>query len=153
MFHPSVTASADFILPEIQEAASGLNWAIYPMQLKRRFGTGRTTHPAILMLMCRFDCPALAAHPLNAQEKSLRDDCCIHARSPSYSTRVHHRNMQVPPRDQLLGIDFTYEMLPIARRKSRERPVKGAGGRFHLSNIVQWLCGDAMSLPLPAGTE
>jgi demethylmenaquinone methyltransferase/2-methoxy-6-polyprenyl-1,4-benzoquinol methylase len=55
----------------------------------------------------------------------------------------------VPPRDQLFGIDFTYEMLPFARRKSRERPVKGTGGRFNLAQIIQWLCGDAMSLPIP----
>src|SRR3954447_12882386 len=44
----------------------------------------------------------------------------------------------VPPRDQLLGIDFTYEMLPLARSKARVRPVKGAGGKVHTGQIVQW---------------
>ncbi|HEX4795812.1 MAG TPA: ubiquinone/menaquinone biosynthesis methyltransferase [Humisphaera sp.] len=55
----------------------------------------------------------------------------------------------VPPRDQLFGIDFTYEMLPLARSKARARPVKGAGGKVHTGQIVQWMCGDAMALALP----
>src|SRR5882724_9140076 len=46
----------------------------------------------------------------------------------------------VPPRDQLFGTDFTYEMLPLARRKARGLPVKGAGGAVHMGQIVQWLC-------------
>ena len=52
----------------------------------------------------------------------------------------------LPPRDQLLGIDFTYEMLPLARRKAREYRsdrVPSAG------EMIQWLCGDATALPLP----
>ena len=39
----------------------------------------------------------------------------------------------------VIGVDFTYEMLPIARRK---RPAGAAEDVF-------WLNGDAMSLPLP----
>ena len=53
---------ADFILPEVQGVAFGLNSAICPMPLERRFGKSRMIHPAILMLMCRFNFPALAAH-------------------------------------------------------------------------------------------
>ena len=52
----------------------------------------------------------------------------------------------LPPRDQLLGIDFTFEMLPLARRKASEHrgdPVPSAG------EMVHWLCGDATALPLP----
>lgn len=52
----------------------------------------------------------------------------------------------LPPRDQLLGIDFTFEMLPLARRKAREHRsdrVPSAGEMIH------WLCGDATALPLP----
>src|SRR5689334_14299864 len=55
----------------------------------------------------------------------------------------------VPPRDQLFGIDFTYEMLPLARSKARARAVKGTGGKVHTGQIVQWMCGDAMALSLP----
>ena len=52
----------------------------------------------------------------------------------------------LPPRDQLLGIDFTYEMLPLARRKAgefRSERISSAGEMIH------WLCGDATALPLP----
>jgi demethylmenaquinone methyltransferase/2-methoxy-6-polyprenyl-1,4-benzoquinol methylase len=45
-----------------------------------------------------------------------------------------------PYRGQIVGVDFTYEMLPIAWRKSRERT---SGGE------VQYVTGDAQSLPLP----
>ena len=62
IFRPSVTASADFILPEVLEAASGLNSAIFPRQLERRFGRSPMVRLAILMRMCRFDCPEFAAH-------------------------------------------------------------------------------------------
>jgi demethylmenaquinone methyltransferase/2-methoxy-6-polyprenyl-1,4-benzoquinol methylase len=55
----------------------------------------------------------------------------------------------VPPRDQVLGIDFTYEMLPLARRKAAARPVKGVGGEHTLASLAQFTCGDAMALPLP----
>jgi len=52
----------------------------------------------------------------------------------------------LPPRDQLLGIDFTYEMLPLARRKAREHRSDRAPGA---GEMVHWLCGDATALPLP----
>jgi demethylmenaquinone methyltransferase / 2-methoxy-6-polyprenyl-1,4-benzoquinol methylase len=54
----------------------------------------------------------------------------------------------VPPRDQVFGIDFTYEMLPLARQKALEWPVRGARA-FNMNQIAQWLCGDAAALPLP----
>ena len=57
IFRTSVTASADFILPEVLEAAFGLNSAIFPRQLERRFGKSPMVRPAILMRMYRFDCP------------------------------------------------------------------------------------------------
>ncbi len=44
---------------------------------------------------------------------------------------------------RVVGVDFTYEMLPLAREKSRR--VEGAGQR------VRWACGDAMRLALPTG--
>ncbi|MDB5292042.1 MAG: ubiE [Phycisphaerales bacterium] len=55
----------------------------------------------------------------------------------------------VPPRDQVLGIDFTYEMLPLARQKAMARPVKGVGGGHTLASLAQFACGDATALPLP----
>jgi demethylmenaquinone methyltransferase / 2-methoxy-6-polyprenyl-1,4-benzoquinol methylase len=45
--------------------------------------------------------------------------------------------------DQVYGIDFTFEMLPIAREKSRAiRP--GC-----LAHWITWINGDAQALPLP----
>src|SRR5207253_3272399 len=44
------------------------------------------------------------------------------------------------PKQPVIGIDFTFEMLPVARRKHAARP---CGTR------VIWLNGDAQSLPLP----
>jgi demethylmenaquinone methyltransferase/2-methoxy-6-polyprenyl-1,4-benzoquinol methylase len=54
----------------------------------------------------------------------------------------------VPPRDQVFGIDFTYEMLPLARQKALAQPVRGARA-YNINQIAQWLCGDATALPLP----
>lgn len=59
---------------------------------------------------------------------------------------------------QVSGIDFTYEMLPIAKQKSGSHvwPTeikKAPGGKYgypnSLINAVPFLQGDAMSLPLP----
>ena len=58
----------------------------------------------------------------------------------------------VPPRDRIMGIDFTYEMLPLARRKAANRSVKGVGRSFTLGGITQFICGDATALPLPDGS-
>ncbi len=57
----------------------------------------------------------------------------------------------VPPRDQLVGIDFTFEMLPLARAKAQGISVC-AGSQTPMSRIVQFLCGDATALPLPDGS-
>lgn len=52
---------------------------------------------------------------------------------------------------QVLGIDFTFEMLPIARRKG-DVPSQRPRGRNLLQShgqVVELLNGDALSLPLP----
>ncbi|HET6249940.1 MAG TPA: ubiquinone/menaquinone biosynthesis methyltransferase [Tepidisphaeraceae bacterium] len=58
----------------------------------------------------------------------------------------------IPPRDRVLGIDFTYEMLPLARDKAAGRSVKRVGGNIKLGAFTQFACGDATSLPLPDGS-
>ena len=58
----------------------------------------------------------------------------------------------LPPRDRVLGIDFTYEMLPLARKKAAARPVRGVGGQFTLGHLTQFTCGDAAALPLEDGS-
>jgi demethylmenaquinone methyltransferase/2-methoxy-6-polyprenyl-1,4-benzoquinol methylase len=42
-----------------------------------------------------------------------------------------------------VGIDFTYEMLPIAQRKS---------SFYNLASTIQFINGDALSLPLPSAS-
>lgn len=42
----------------------------------------------------------------------------------------------------MIGLDYTFEMLPLARQKSQK-----ANG----SSKILWLNGDAMRLPLPDG--
>jgi len=58
-----------------------------------------------------------------------------------------------PPRPaQLVGIDFTYEMLPLARRKTDQVGEETAGGNPAARlwpGIVQFINGDAQALPLP----
>jgi demethylmenaquinone methyltransferase/2-methoxy-6-polyprenyl-1,4-benzoquinol methylase len=44
--------------------------------------------------------------------------------------------LNAPKPNQILGIDFTYEMLPIAATKSAGKP-------------IHWLNGDALALPFP----
>ena len=50
--------------------------------------------------------------------------------------------------DQALGIDFTYEMLPIARRKSQLEFNAGASPAPN-PDVIRYVNGDALSLPLP----
>ncbi len=57
---------------------------------------------------------------------------------------------------QVIGIDYTHEMLPIARRKSRSIPGVGnfqqpglAVNPIRLNSYVPYLTGDAQALPLP----
>ena len=57
-----------------------------------------------------------------------------------------------PRRSQVLGIDFTFDMLPLARRKAG-RPVFGPRVKvdppLRSSAWTQWINGDAQALPLP----
>ena len=46
------------------------------------------------------------------------------------------------PSPKYLGVDFTYDMLPIARRKSRF---------YNLCSTIHFINGDAQALPLPDG--
>jgi demethylmenaquinone methyltransferase/2-methoxy-6-polyprenyl-1,4-benzoquinol methylase len=57
-----------------------------------------------------------------------------------------------PAPAQFVGIDFTYEMLPLARRKSEqiaEETIGGQPAEWLWPRIVQFINGDAQSLPLP----
>jgi demethylmenaquinone methyltransferase/2-methoxy-6-polyprenyl-1,4-benzoquinol methylase len=50
----------------------------------------------------------------------------------------------------VLGIDFTVEMLPLARKKARQYPAPvRANPPLHLDHTTAFLNGDAQSLPLP----
>lgn len=49
-----------------------------------------------------------------------------------------------PRHDQLVGIDFTFEMLPLARAKA-------SAWLDHYGDRIVWINGDAQSLPLPDG--
>ena len=56
-----------------------------------------------------------------------------------------HRISQAPlPRGRVVGVDFTYEMLPFARGKGND-----PAGRTRPSAAPVWINGDAQSLPLP----
>jgi demethylmenaquinone methyltransferase/2-methoxy-6-polyprenyl-1,4-benzoquinol methylase len=52
---------------------------------------------------------------------------------------------------RIIGVDFTYEMLPFARAKCGRMPapVLDWGGPVFLGSRMSWLNGDAQSLPLP----
>jgi demethylmenaquinone methyltransferase/2-methoxy-6-polyprenyl-1,4-benzoquinol methylase len=53
---------------------------------------------------------------------------------------------------RVVGIDFTFDMLPLARAKSRKARVPDPEGVLFyafLDEYVQWVNGDAQSLPLP----
>src|SRR5690349_3846911 len=58
------------------------------------------------------------------------------------------------PYDQVMGLDFTFAMLPIARRKAARIPLPFCGlldplDEPTLAETISWLNGDAMALPLP----
>jgi len=68
------------------------------------------------------------------------------------AARIPGHSMPAP--GQVTGIDFTFEMLPIAANKGQDRARRYkwrvTGGRFpQLGDTVRWVNGDAMSLPLP----
>jgi demethylmenaquinone methyltransferase / 2-methoxy-6-polyprenyl-1,4-benzoquinol methylase len=55
-----------------------------------------------------------------------------------------------PGRGQVIGIDFTFEMLPLARAKAGAITEGHSFGKRLTSNdYLLWLNGDAQSLPLP----
>ncbi len=57
-----------------------------------------------------------------------------------------------PARGQVIGIDFTYEMLPHARRKARalnEDDSRPGARALTTDDHILWLNGDAEALPLP----
>jgi demethylmenaquinone methyltransferase/2-methoxy-6-polyprenyl-1,4-benzoquinol methylase len=56
-----------------------------------------------------------------------------------------------PSRGQVIGIDFTYQMLPIAREKSLKAyvPDEWIDNPSPISRTAIFLNGDALSLPLP----
>ena len=55
-----------------------------------------------------------------------------------------------PARGQAIGIDFTFEMLPLARAKARRFVEGKLNGRTLTTNdYMLWLSADAQSLPLP----
>jgi demethylmenaquinone methyltransferase/2-methoxy-6-polyprenyl-1,4-benzoquinol methylase len=56
-----------------------------------------------------------------------------------------------PARGQVYGVDFTYEMLPLARDKAR-RQVEGEtthSRKLTSDDHIVWLNGDALALPFP----
>ena len=71
-----------------------------------------------------------------------------------------------PRLSKIVGVDFSEEMLKIARNKQQkkqlpkqllkqsvkqsEKQLKGQTGR-HKPTIIKWLCADAESVPLPGG--
>jgi demethylmenaquinone methyltransferase/2-methoxy-6-polyprenyl-1,4-benzoquinol methylase len=57
-----------------------------------------------------------------------------------------------PERAQILGVDFTFQMLPIALKKPQFQSGRGSGGwDGKLGPVAKFLNGDALALPLPDG--
>jgi len=55
-----------------------------------------------------------------------------------------------PAKGQVIGIDFTFEMLPLARDKANRLREGDLDGRtLATGDYVYWLNGDAQSIPLP----
>lgn len=57
-----------------------------------------------------------------------------------------------PARGQVIGVDFTYEMLPRGREKAAkavERPATAGAGALTAADFVTFINGDATALPLP----
>jgi demethylmenaquinone methyltransferase/2-methoxy-6-polyprenyl-1,4-benzoquinol methylase len=58
-----------------------------------------------------------------------------------------------PAKGQVVGIDFTFEMLPLARAKANAlREGEVSGRALTTGDYICWLNGDAQSLPLPDGS-
>jgi demethylmenaquinone methyltransferase/2-methoxy-6-polyprenyl-1,4-benzoquinol methylase len=54
-----------------------------------------------------------------------------------------------PAHGQVIGIDFTFEMLPLARAKARSLQEGSNRTELTTNDHVLWINGDAQSLPLP----
>ena len=65
--------------------------------------------------------------------------------------RVHAGTNRSPSPGQVLGIDFTSEMLPIARHKAARQwaSIRGDSHLTLLDDTVRFINGDALALPLP----
>ncbi len=63
---------------------------------------------------------------------------------------VHAGSNAIPSEDQVLGIDFTFEMLPIARQKANKQfaPIRSDPRPTFLSSTIRFVQGDALALPL-----
>jgi demethylmenaquinone methyltransferase / 2-methoxy-6-polyprenyl-1,4-benzoquinol methylase len=62
----------------------------------------------------------------------------------TFSRQLHRMNQDAP---RVLGIDFTFEMLPLARAKAERHYRVDQPGQSQ--DYVTWINGDAMALPLP----
>jgi len=63
---------------------------------------------------------------------------------------VFARPARLPIRDQIIGIDFTFEMLPFARQKglSKRAPIRSHPNPTLVGDSIGWMNGDAQALPL-----
>jgi|SRR5271170_7417010 len=70
-----------------------------------------------------------------------------------FADKLWSRSLVVdrPRPGQVLGIDFTYEMLPIAQRKAAKTyaPILSDPKPTFLNKTIQFINGNALSLPLP----
>jgi len=76
----------------------------------------------------------------------------------AFARRLCELQRDFVPRGQVFGIDFTFEMLPIASSKAWHEFARPPGHRLRLTpnsqwarfgNSIDWINGDAQSLPLP----
>ena len=55
-----------------------------------------------------------------------------------------------PRLSKIIGVDFSEEMLKVARNKQQKKQPKKQACR-HNPPVIKWLCADAESVPLPGG--
>ena len=62
----------------------------------------------------------------------------------------YYEQDQQPERGQVVGLDYTFEMLPLARSKKQPFSARGRSGfDGNSSAVIKWINGDAQALPLP----
>lgn len=85
---------------------------------------------------------------LNAGEEVVDVACGTGDLSLAFARRLFHLDAY---KGRVTGIDFTYEMLPLARMKAKRALATRIKPHppTHLDSITRFLQGDAMSLPLP----